>query len=70
MPGSARTRKSTLLNDLNDRKEKNHSSREQPSKAESRRTHLIREPVTSIEHAMDIAIGDEGEPWNEWKKAA
>jgi hypothetical protein len=34
------------------------------------RTHsLILEPVDSIEHAMDIAIGAAGEPWVEAKEA-
>jgi hypothetical protein len=54
-------------------KEVNHFSQEQQSTAanHSRRTHsVVREPVTSIEHAMDIAIGAEGEPWDEEKEAA
>ena len=58
-------------------KEENHSSREQQSKTPNcsvqieQRTHpAIREPVTSIEHAMDIAIGAEGKPWVERRKAA
>lgn len=36
----------------------------------SERTHSpIRKPVTSIEHAMDIAIGAEGKPWVEASNA-
>ncbi len=77
MPRSARNHKSTLLSDVSNQKEANHSSQEKHSKdaklsAQSeRRTHPdIREPVTSIEHAMDIAIGDEGKPWIERRKAA
>jgi hypothetical protein len=47
------------------------SSPKQLQKGSERRTHSdIREPVTSIEHAMDIAIGDEGKPWVERRKAA
>ena len=67
MTGSARIHKSP--SDVN-QEEMNRSLQEQESKAASRRTHpAIREPVTSIEHAMDIAIGAEGEPWDEEEAA-
>ena len=29
-----------------------------------------RKPANSIEHAMDVAIGDDGEPWDEEEEAA
>jgi hypothetical protein len=73
MKRNARIHKSILISDMGDQREMNHSSQKQQSNAtnlsvQSRRTHaVIREPVTSIERAMDIAIG--AEPWNE-KEAA
>ncbi len=71
MARSARNHKITLISDVGKQKEANHSSQGQQSKAASRRTHsIIRESVTSIEHAMDIAIGAEGESWDEEKEAA
>lgn len=67
----------TLISHVSNQKEKDHSSQEQQSQAANlsvqieQRTHsVIREPVNSIEHAMDIAIGAEGKPWVERKIAA
>lgn len=76
MPGSARIHKSTLLSDVSNQKKVKHFSQEQQSRAancsvRSRSTlSIVREPVNSIEHAMDVAIGAEGEPWDEKKEAA
>lgn len=76
MSGSARIHKSTLLSDARNKKV-NHSSREQHTQDQTlpvqieRRTHSdIRELVDSIEHAMDIAVGHEGKPWVERRRAA
>jgi hypothetical protein len=76
MSRSARIHKSTLLSDASN-KTVNHSSQEQhtqganlPVQTERRTRADIREPVTSIEHAMDIALGDEGKPCIEKRRAA
>jgi hypothetical protein len=65
------------LTTMSDQKRKNSSSPEQPSVAANlsvqieRRTHsIIREPVNSVEDAMDVAIGGEGKPWVERKRTA
>lgn len=45
--------------------------REQTAANRGRRTpSVLREPVTPVEHAMDIAIGAEGKPWEEEKETA
>jgi hypothetical protein len=62
MPGSSRIHK---LSQEQQSKAANHSVRIE------RRTHpVVREPLNPIEDAMDVAIGGEGKPWVERRKAA
>jgi hypothetical protein len=61
--------------DLNHQREKNHSSLKQQRedvsvKSEQRIHSVIREPVNSVEQAMDLAIGGEGKLWVERKRRA
>jgi hypothetical protein len=65
MLGDAGTRKSTSKKDGVKRKDMHDFS---PKQLQSRHSQL-REKVTSIERAMDIAIGDEGNPWDEEEAA-
>ena len=58
-----------LIGHASNQREKDHSGNF--SVQIERRTHsVIRAPVNSIEHAMDIAIGAEGKPWIERNIAA
>jgi hypothetical protein len=63
------------MSHVTNQKNKNHSSEQQSrvgnlSVLQVERTHSVRrEPVDSIEHAMDIVIGAEGEPWAEARAA-
>jgi hypothetical protein len=71
MPGNVRIHKSTLMNQVSNQRV-NHSLQEQGKAANlplrrQRTPAVIREPVNSIERAMDIAIG--AEPWDEDKAA-
>jgi hypothetical protein len=65
MLGDAGTRKLISKKDGIKRKDTHDSS---PKRLHSRHSHL-QEKVTSIERAMDIAIGDEGNPWDEEEAA-
>jgi hypothetical protein len=71
MPESSRIRYWTLTSYGSNQKDKTRFS-QQPRKAatsSSERTQPIREPVTSIEEAMDIAMGEEGEAWERRRRA-
>jgi hypothetical protein len=76
MPENASMRRNSM-NYVSNQKEQNYSSQEQQSKAailsaqnERRSQSVVREPVNSVEHAMDIALGAEGKPWVERKRTA
>ncbi len=76
MPRNAGIHKSTFLTNGRNQKQVNHSRPERQDKVANLSLHsrhtlsVVRERVNPIEHAMDIAIGDEGEPWDEEKEAA
>jgi hypothetical protein len=77
MPENARNQKLNSMNYKSNSQRKNRSSQDRQSKAENRsvqierRTHsLVGEPLDPIEDAMDVAIGGEGKPWVERRKAA
>ena len=74
---NARTQKTNSMNHVSNQTEKNRSLRRQQAKAtnssvpiERRTQSVIQEPVDPSEQAMDIAIGGEGKPWVERRKAA
>jgi hypothetical protein len=77
MTGNARSHQTNSMNYVSKQKERNRSFRKQHSNAanpsvqiERRTQSATREPVDPIEDAMDIAIGGEGKPWVERRKAA